>query len=768
MSDNFFDSSCFCKISICPPDVSTDFDDLFYNCSGGFNSASASNRFVIEFGMEHPIIKAHVGTSFKYNDIIAYMRGIPVRAKFSGTVTEETDRYIIGEYITSIDDFSDVSEDSLTSRFNEESKSSQFNKVNDLLKEYSFVNQFIKDYILRFRFADIAKNSIQHTAFGSVMSYESTSRICEQYDAAADRIVDDFNDEMKNICQKDNVQSHCEANNLMGIKKSIDNTRNKYFQKILNQYNNVEAFGYNSGHIMDQMIYDEYLNYITSDKFVYDTENPYVVELMYHITTFLGVRSRLEFNGSNIAPLIANFQTLCDDNIRKYWDDKKYDYYGRMREIFQYDFYTDNDNELIQAKINDENRVTLYSKVLKYLETLCNYVPPVSAEEKYKDMDVDTILNNAQIEDTATEKEMAQLHSNLKKISIFFVQLRKIENEIDPEYFKQYISEKAYNDIFTLKDVIGNMSLKEYVTNYNLSQTNATTPAAIAAKATFEEWEKKYTDPFKRITESEAKILRDLADRAINWYYNQGAKIDSGEIFDQFSECDWSGQSLVYKDKLPHDFFFIEQPQTTKEKLAMPMLNGGEDQNPAEDGYEYTEDSVRTRFGIGDYAYWVKYCGVATLVNCMLPMYWPTGLIIAGAPIPLPIIYLPIIVLKGRVTVVIGLGICGICPLPMLLFVNFGDFPGSLIPIINIVVDMLKGVSGMVMNGVNAPVKALIKAAIEQQDKKINELQQKKTDIKTQIQNLRNGVQTDKETLRNLKKKRKENPTSSRTKNGID
>ena len=41
------------------------------------------------------------------------------------------------------------------------------------------------------------------------------------------------------------------------------------------------------------MLYDEYMDYITSDDFVYDDENPYVVELFYHITTFLQVRGRL-------------------------------------------------------------------------------------------------------------------------------------------------------------------------------------------------------------------------------------------------------------------------------------------------------------------------------------------------------------------------------------------------------------------------------------------------------------------------------------------
>jgi peptidoglycan hydrolase CwlO-like protein len=59
------------------------------------------------------------------------------------------------------------------------------------------------------------------------------------------------------------------------------------------------------------------------------------------------------------------------------------------------------------------------------------------------------------------------------------------------------------------------------------------------------------------------------------------------------------------------------------------------------------------------------------------------------------------------------------------------------------------------------PIKETIKQMIEAQDKKINDLKEKKSEIKMNIQNLQAGVQTDKETLRNLKKKRKDNPTTN-------
>jgi hypothetical protein len=738
-----------CCISICEPDSSTDLDYVIN--SGLGNNISCPGKFVVEFGTEKPIILLTPGQRISIGQIIGYMRGIKVRSKINGIITDVTDRYFIGIYDHNSDEIlrqlnlSDLSEKSLKKLLTNNDES-DFDKMNDLLKESSYTNNFIKDYILRFRFADIANNYINYSAVGVSQAYNNTSRICEIYDEAADAIIDRYNDEIKNLCCAENVRTYCENENLMGLKREIDETKKKYFDQILWQYNNVPSFGYNSGRISDMMLYDEYLNYITSDEFVYDDENPYVVELFYHITTFMQIRSRLELNNTNIAGLISKFNTLCNDNIRKYWDDKMYDYYGRIKQMFSFDFYADNEDDLIQANIYDKKRVTLYSKVLKYLTTLCNYTPPMSVEEKYKDMDVNSIINNAQIQDTASEKEAKQLYSNLKKIAIFFVQLRKIESEIDPKYFKQFASEQDYNDIFTLKEQLGTQNIKEYIISYNnIAALGKTSPAFRSAHSEFIAFERKYLDPFKKMVQSESRILRNLADRAINFYISNDNKINSGEIFDQFQEVDWGGKSTIFKDNEPHDFYYLVEHS--------PYIE--------DDGYKFDENSLRTQFGITDYEYWVKYCGVATIVNCMLPMYWPTGLVIAGVPIPMPIIYIPFVVIKGRVTVVIGLGICGICPLPMLLFVNFGDTPGSLIPSINIAIDTLKGLVSMIPSLSVQPIKETIKGMIAAQDNKINELKEKKNEIKRNIQNLQVGVKTDKETLRNLKKKRKDNHTTN-------
>jgi len=64
---------------------------------GGTDSAE---RFVIEFGSNNPTITVEVNQHIKIDDTIAYMKGIPVKSKINGIITEVTDKYIIGTYET--------------------------------------------------------------------------------------------------------------------------------------------------------------------------------------------------------------------------------------------------------------------------------------------------------------------------------------------------------------------------------------------------------------------------------------------------------------------------------------------------------------------------------------------------------------------------------------------------------------------------------------------------------------------------------------------
>lgn len=635
--------------------------------------------------------------------------------------------------------------------------------ITTLLKDNSNCIVFIKDYILKFRFADLASHTKTLPSYiKGKAKITSTEKIVKVYTKDAEKIIKDYEKEVKKICDKKHIQTYCENDQLLLLKEELDDVKKKYFDKIIQQYNNIDNYDYTTGIPSDFMLYQFYLTYITSDEFNYDVENPYVVELFDKLTTYINVRSKIELNKTNIESLITNFNKLCDDSIKRYWDKSKKDYFSEIKDIFKFDFYTNSTTDLIEAKINDNKRVTLYSKVLDYLKVLCKYVEPISTEEKYADLDTDTILNMGSSSETEAEKTEAEKLKILKKIALMFTALKKIDSDTVTSYFSNYISETNLNDIFTLKDTLEktNMTLDELATStaYNLKKHRDIL--------------KKYTGALEGLTKKEAKELREIADKAILWFNKNSSSIDDGSAFTKYNQIDWSGTSTVFYKNEPHDFYFLEEKLSPSEE-SKNALNEAKGIIPRDygknkgilDGYEYTEDSLRTQYGINSYRYWLRYCTVATLVNCMLPMYWSTGLLIAGAPLLLPIIFIPIIVLSSRVILVIGIGLCGICPMPMFLLMNVSDIPGFAIPILNVVVDMMKSLSSKVMALGKKSTKEMIKLAIQQEDDNINKLNAEIKEIDTKIINLKSGVQEDKKVLKALKQKNNEDTTTKGKRN---
>ena len=734
-----------CKINLCEPEVQTDVDSMADN-SGCFTELDSPGLFAVEINGDNVSINVNTNDHISEDDTLAYINNVPLKSKMNGNIIEKTSRYFIGEY--SIDENQDFEQYVSDIESIGEGENDSMTRINNLLKENMDVVNFIKDFILRFRFADIATHTIENVALGSVLSFESTHRICEQYKAAADDIISTYENNVRNICDSDNVKTKCDNDKLLELKQELDNEKKTAFEKILNQYNNIDNFGYNSGKISDYLIYDEYMDYITSDNFYYDPENPYIVELFHLLNDFLKVRERIENNSTNVSQMIIKFNDMCDDVLHKYWNVNKKDYYGAIKEIFFYDFYADNSEDLIEAKINDEKRVTLYSKVLDYLQTLTSYVPPISKEDQYVDTDVQTLINSKDKAANEADEDNARLLSKLKKIAISFVTLRKLETEMDPSFYEEYISEKDLSDIFTLRDILSKtmMTLDDYTVAVTAN------PAILQYREVLQ----KYLGMLKGITNDESMKLKELSDRAINWYKDNSESIDNGDIFKQFNEISWPSPTLIRKDGKPCDFYFIDTKTTETTTVGEPVGI-----NPLEN-YVYGSDSLFTQFGIDSYGYWLKYCAVATIVNCMLPMYWSTGLVIAGAPIKLPIIFIPIIVISKRVITVIGLGICGICPLPMILFMNIGDVPGYTIPFLNIIVDKLKAIPPKLANLGNDTIKGILKGLIKQSDNKINDINSKISDLNKTIQNLEVGIDTNKETLRALKKKNNIDSTSNK------
>lgn len=78
---------------------------------------------------------------------------------------------------------------------------------------------------------------------------------------------------------------------------------------------------------------------------------------------------------------------------------------------------------------------------------------------------------------------------------------------------------------------------------------------------------------------------------------------------------------------------------------------------------------------INDYLYWLRYCGIATIVN-LIPIYWPVGILIPNpsgvTKIPFPIVWIPIAVFTTPLgLMVILIGQCGMIPSPFIFLEYF-------------------------------------------------------------------------------------------------
>lgn len=89
-----------------------------------------------------------------------------------------------------------------------------------------------------------------------------------------------------------------------------------------------------------------------------------------------------------------------------------------------------------------------------------------------------------------------------------------------------------------------------------------------------------------------------------------------------------------------------------------------------------------TSYGMDSIIYWLKYCGIATLVGITNPLGWSTGLPPPVGPTLFPVVYLPIVSFYSKYGfLVIGLTITGTWIFPFVLFSNLS--PNYKVPIVD-------------------------------------------------------------------------------------
>lgn len=725
-----------CMITMCPPEEASDTSAL-----AALSPLRDSKGIVVEYDSGYPHrINVQVGSILSFNENLGSINRLPVKSQVRGIVVEKTKNYFIADYL---DEAPEIDVDELMEKYNND----DMEEICELFNNNANVTNFIKDYLLETRMPALANHIL---GLANDVSYD---KYIKKYRKAGRKILDKYEKQTKNDCSKSNVEAYGKASKLHKLKDKLDDNKRKAFNEIFDLYNNYKNIGYHSkGRIADFMLYDEYIDFLLDEeKFRYDDKNPYVVEMFKLLCKFIGTRSKIEKNMDNLPSLKSKFNKLCKQTLRGHWRlNPLSDYYTEMKNIFKYEYYTNDTEQLIQALVTDKDAVSLYSKVYDYLKALCHYTTPEGTRIEYTDeIDVKALLKANQKDHTDYTMD-----DNLKKIAYNFCLLRNVETSANDEsVYNNSIANRAIVLAFYYLDLISGIIVENYYEGYV-----GIDPVILASRAIL----RPYLKTLKKITQSEEYEMNKLAKKAMQWYTKNGEKVNDPHIFDKFKEIPWGATSRIVYDNDYYDYVFLKYEVNDSDNMMKDIENepfnfDGGDEN---DDYYDTLDCTKMKFSMCSFPYWLRYLTIATLVNCMLPIYWGTGIIILGAPVILPIIMLPIFVLPGRVTVVFGIGLCGICPMPLILFVNLGNTKGSILIPLNILADTLKASLKQIANSQKKVVDLAFAPLIKSLDDQINKYNSELDDIENQIHNIDSFIKNNKKVLRNIKKRKNEDPTT--------
>lgn len=729
-----------CQISMCIPDESTNLDDVF-----AITPFDAPKGVIVEYDRDYAhTVNVAVGEMVSFDNYLGSINKYPVKSHVHGIVKECTQDYFVLDYVN---DMIDTDFGPIVNSY----KTDEFDKIVELFETNSNVLNYIKDFLIWTRWPHIANHTRSHN--GGFVNEVSASKYNKAYRKEQEDKLDKFNKKMKKKCADEYIQPYAKKSKLAEYKAEIDADRKKAYDDMLNFWRNYDNMGYCSkGRIADYLLLDEYLDFITDEeKFYYDDENPYIVRLFKLICKFIGKRYRIENDMDNVQPLIDKFNKLCKSSLKKYWKPSNGDYYSYMKEIFKYEYYTDDVNAFIEAAVTDKNAVSMFAKVKQYLENITNFQKPQDEAIEYsEDMDVKALLN-AKIE----RKGNDNIENELKKISLNFCMLRIIETNAQDESLFKTVANKTIVLAYNILHAISGILIDEYKDNYT-----GIDPLVIINKAIL----KPYLNTLKAITDQEIVELDALSNEVLNWYNENDGKVDDPKIFDVFKEIGWGPESQIYKDNEMYDFIYLKYVENTPDGFD-PANEPFDFENESYPDSYYNENKyVKSSYGPDSFPYWLRYLTIATLVNCLLPVYWSTGLIVLGVPVILPNVMLPLFVLPGKLTVVFGIGLCGICPMPLILFVNMTNEKMSILIPLNALADTVKSGLKEVLNKQKKVIELGYKPLIDKFDNDINDYNSQLETLEMQIENLDAYIKINKEIMRNMKKRKKKDSTTHKEK----
>lgn len=668
-------------ISICPIyDLS---DDL------GSNFGDTSIRYVLELGKDltGAYFNVGYGNIISNNQTIGYWNNIPIKSIISGKVTDVKARHIIVESLTTFDN----AESECNEVVNDLDFTDRYTPIVDKFKKVSNLESYITDYMVQCRIPNVVLHSkgagsyhinLIQLLLGKVK--HSKYRLLDDYNEEIEDLVDSYKYKIKDTCSSDHVQTACESNNTNGLKNEICGIKKQMIQNIIQYYKT--GITNNKHYCADEdksyMLVSDYINYVADESYRYDEDNPYVVKQFNLIKGF--IKDRLSAESVNTADLVEEFNSRCEDLLKTKLPVSNY--YSFFSNVFRSDWYIQDDEHILGISENqkkvDEEYDSLYKKMYNYIINLSG---SSSLERDSQEFDTDKITDiNAFLKDNAGSSEYS---------------------DKDKETVKNQGKARSITKYYMM---IKGLSQSNYSSYKSASGTN-----------------------LKDRTRREAQLLDDIANEVIR-EYNKPEYLnffDDDNLLNMFKEfmrieCPYRG--TIYINNKLHEHYVYSNIEDTD----MNYINRNATEAELMDRL-----SAKTKKSPFRLPYWLIYCAQATLVNTIVPIYWSTGLIIAGATIPLPIIYVPIYFLSGSVSVLFGLGICGIAIWPMMAFINNTAYSTTTLLPITLAIDFIKKKLDELANSSVGMLSDLVKPLVLKCDDEIYQIEEDIKNIKIEMSN---------------------------------
>lgn len=681
------DVSCF---SICPVEYDTNgvVDEEYI----GYLIEIANNVNSFNFYV-------NVKDNIKNNDIIGNIEDIPIKARVEGTVKEKKETYIIVEPNEVDENFTmdfptnDENIDSLISAFED------VNKIENVLNNDIFY---------------LYKTILYNNYVGYKLTENSLSNKYSNIINTHEKNIEKLGEDIQKVTSKSNVEEKIKQDDgLLQIKDDVMRLKTNFFNSLISRYNSENKSIYASDSC-DYELLDYYYEFILN--FNYDKDNNYKINLFNMILGFINDRQEIEkFDKNN---LLNNFNKLSlnitkDENFFKTIKNSK-------KEITKkyIDEYITNEEEKTKISYDELKKTKEYIDVVyNFIKEKCN----IKLENKSFEIDTDRMSNDEEYR-KQIEAQLNGDGSNSNTLS-----------DEDKAMLKKDKIAKRLSILFYIYD-----SLEDK----NFVKTNNT------------------FDKLKKQTKIESTKIINYFNDIINKYKDANKNVDDKlkNIETQLKEIDWGIPSELYIDNKKYTHYILK---SDKNKISnnsnnsannnATNNNGGADNNNDNNSNNNVQTnntnnsddaaladaadqiSTKTSNEANSYLYWLRYCGMASLMNCALPMYWGTGILIAGAPLMLPIILVPIYVLNGSCVCVFGLGICGIAIWPMMLYSNLSTNVMTYLAPVNIIVDLIKNTLQMTKEKSKMSIKPLLKGYIAPIDKEIKETEKQINDMKKEI-----------------------------------